>query len=117
LDRGRGDVALLGERAGDRLYEAEVVKRVQSGIFLHEANRPPRHGQGVRGARGLGHPAWPGLSVFRKSEQQAENRSADFLHAACGRPDVLSGPASDAPYMAYSCGHFKATGGPGAILP
>ncbi len=39
LDRGRGDILLVGERAKDRLGEAEIFKRGQNSTFCM-ANRP-----------------------------------------------------------------------------
>ena len=42
LDRGGGDVVLFGEGTGDRLCEAEVVKRVQLNVF-HISGRGASH--------------------------------------------------------------------------
>ena len=70
LDRGGGDVAFFGQRAEDRLCEAEIVKRVQiNGLSM--CGRAASQGLRADAIRGVKrHPAWTGLSVQRNVGKQ-----------------------------------------------
>ena len=79
LDRSWGFVFFIAQGAGDRLYEAEVVKSSQSILSICDEAHRTRNARGV--SRGSDIPRCQGCRQFRSSDEAGRNVSC-FAHAA-----------------------------------